>query len=195
MYSYPLQVSEIQQILEQDTFQSRDTVNIMIGNSASKENQHFEVLDLLEKFKKENIRIYCPLSYGAPEDVEKVIKYGRNKFNEKFAGITEFVPYSEFVKFINNVDIVIFNHRRQQGFGNLLLALYLGKKVYFNRKSTLWELFDDYQILKTDELNEADFQSFIAFSHESAISNKKKIKALLAEDTLLSMRDSVFRVD
>src|SRR3546814_161770 len=43
MYSFPLQVSEIQQILEKDTFQSRVTVNIMLGKSASKENQHFEV--------------------------------------------------------------------------------------------------------------------------------------------------------
>ena len=45
----------------------KQIINILIGNSATETNNHIEVLDLLSKFKNEDIKIYVPLSYGDME--------------------------------------------------------------------------------------------------------------------------------
>jgi len=40
------------------------TINILLGNSATYSNCHLEALDILSKYKEENMKIYIPLSYG-----------------------------------------------------------------------------------------------------------------------------------
>lgn len=54
-----------------------DKIKILLGNSATNTNQHFQMLDILKKFSDENIEILCPLSYGNLEygkQVEKIRK-------------------------------------------------------------------------------------------------------------------------
>ena len=47
------------------------------------------------------------------------------------------MPFNQYLEFLGKIDIAIFNHRRQQGFGNAITLLGLGKKVYLNSVSTL----------------------------------------------------------
>ena len=41
--------------------------------------------------------------------------------------------------FLGRIDIAIFNHRRQQGMGNIITLLGLGKKVYVRTDTTTWD--------------------------------------------------------
>ena len=88
------------------------------------------------KFKNEDIQIYVPLSYGDKDYAKKVIDYGKSLFGDKFIGITEFIPYNEYICFLKNIDIAVFNHQRQQAMGNTINLLAMGKKVYFRECAT-----------------------------------------------------------
>lgn len=128
----------------------KNNINILVGNSADPTNNHFDTLDKLAKFKNENIQIYAPLSYGDKEYAKKVIHYGSSLFGDKFIGITEFIPYSDYMHFLKDIDIVMFNHQRQQAMGNTINLLAMGKKVYLREGTTQKEFFNDLAVKTFD---------------------------------------------
>lgn len=111
--------------------------NILLGNSAAETNNHFESFEILKNFGSENIHIFCPLSYGDRKYAEQVIVKGTDMFPGRFTPITEFMEIDQYLNFISTIDIAMFNHRRQQAFGNLIYLLGFGKKVYMNKCSNL----------------------------------------------------------
>lgn len=123
------------------------TPSILLGNSASVTNEHFEALDILEELKKiSNIRVFCPLSYGDKDYAERVIEYGKARLGESFEPVLDFMKKEEYIKFLASVDIAIMNHRRQQGLGNISILLRLGKKVYLRRETSTFRHFTDLGI-------------------------------------------------
>jgi len=117
------------------------TVNIQIGNSADPSNEHFEMLQILEKYRDEDIRIYAPLSYGPKDHAYRVKEEGERIFGKKFVALMDFMPYQEYLRFLGEIDIAVFNHRRQQAMGNTINLLGLGKKVYMRSDVSQWYLF------------------------------------------------------
>lgn len=129
---------------------NKKNINILVGNSADPTNNHFDALDKLAKFKNENIQIYTPLSYGDKDNARKVIDYGESLFGDKFIGMTEFLSYSEYMDFLKDIDIAIFNHQRQQAMGNTINLLAMGKKVYLREGTTQKEFFNDLSVQTFD---------------------------------------------
>lgn len=125
---------------------SSDTINIQVGNSAATTNNHLEIFDKLLKYKEENIKIFVPLSYGNKEYKKEVMFKGREMFGDKFVAITEFLSFDKYLDFLANIDIAVFNHKRQQAFGNIITLLGFGKKVYIHPSSTLNGVFREYNI-------------------------------------------------
>ena len=121
-------------------------VNIQVGNSADPSNNHIEVLEKLLIFKDENILIHVPLSYGSLGYSQQVIKQGKEWFGDKFKPLTEFMPFDEYLFFLSEIDIAIFNHKRQQAMGNTITLLGLGKTVYINSSTTQWQFFEEKKI-------------------------------------------------
>ena len=146
-----------------------DSVNILVGNSATKSNYHLEVFDKLKKFRDENINIYVPLSYGSKDYADEVIKYGSQLFGEKFKPITEFMPKDKYFMQLMSMDIAVFANDRQQALGNIVALLYAGKKVYMRSDISSWEsLHDEYGIGVCDYLglDQEDFKKFITNSFD-----------------------------
>lgn len=110
-----------------------DSINILLGNSATVSNNHFDTFEILRPFLHENIKIYCPLSYGDPAYGHKVATAGKSIFGEKFIPLIEFMPLEKYIDLLANTDIALFNHNRQQGMGNITTLLGLGKPVYMRR--------------------------------------------------------------
>lgn len=139
---------------------NKKNINILVGNSADPTNNHFDALDKLAKFKNEDIQIYVPLSYGNIEYAKKVIDYGNSLFGDKFIGITEFISYSEYMFFLKDIDIALFNHKRQQAMGNTINLLAMGKKVYLKEGTTQKEFFNNLNV-KTFDIKDLDiFENF-----------------------------------
>lgn len=124
----------------QKNITNKISYNILIGNSASPTNNHSSIFKLLESYKSANIKIYCPLSYGNyPEYRNNVIDEGKNIFNDKFIPITDFMIKSDYEKFLQDIDIVIFNHNRQEAMGVTISLLGMGKTIYMNSNTSSYK--------------------------------------------------------
>lgn len=124
----------------QKNITNKNFYNILIGNSASPTNNHISILKLLKTYKNADIKIYCPLSYGNyPEYRNKVIKEGKKIFNDKFIPLTDFMIKSDYEKFLQDIDVVIFNHSRQEAMGVTISLLGMGKTIYMNSNTTSYK--------------------------------------------------------
>lgn len=124
----------------------KNKIYIQVGNSSDPSNNHIEILDKLKQYKDENIEIICPISYGDKVHSQKVKEYGEEIFDNKFIALTEFLSFDKYLEILGKIDIAIFNHKRQQGVGNILTLLGLGKKVYIRSDVTTWSFLNDLGI-------------------------------------------------
>ena len=102
------------------------SINIQIGNSADKTNNHLDIFTNLKKFKDQNIKIFAPLSYGDNKYAHEIADKGKEIFGDKFIPLFDFVSMDQYILFLNNIDIAIFSHNRQQALGNTITLLGLG---------------------------------------------------------------------
>jgi len=164
---------------------NNDYRTILLGNSASPQNNHIEILKILSKFKNEKIKIICPLSYANESTyAEEVIEYGIKVFGDKFQPLTQIIDPDVYKTILAKCDVAIMNHNRQQGLGNVLALLYLGKKVFLRSDTTPFSYFTSLgiNISDTKEVNDLDFKSLFSSDETTAIKNKN----ILAKEFSLS---------
>ena len=167
-----------------------NTIKIQVGSSADPENKHIEVFDKLLQLDLTHVKIFCPLSYGNEGNyAEKVIQYGKKNFGDKFIPILKMVTMSEYNKYIEGIDIVIFNHDTQQGMGNMIAALSLGKKVYINSSATPYEYFQNLgmSVYKTN-----NNISLKLIEENKSKSNVKIARSFFTEQNLIDSWAEVF---
>lgn len=111
---------------------------VFLGHSAYSENNQFDVFKALKdnNFKGQ---IICPVSYGSKEYAEKLIEYGTGLFGRKVTFIKDYLSQKEYNTQMQKADFYINNSIIQQGVGNLITALYIGKKVFLNEKGKVYE--------------------------------------------------------
>lgn len=118
--------------------QSQGAKRILVGNSATKTNKHFEIFNMLKSCGLRDVEIVCPLSYGNNEYREKVIFEGKKLFGELFVPIVDYMDYEEYTKLLMTCLVGIYNFERQQGLGNIFALLNMGKKVYLNEEGPVF---------------------------------------------------------
>lgn len=130
-------------------------INIQVGNSAGETNQHEPILLKLSNMKNQNMKIFCPLSYGCHRNAKKVKDLGHRLFSDNFHSLDAYMDYAEYLSFLSKMDLCFFNAPRQQSFGNILCLLGMGKKVFINNKSNLLSYFADFGVTAydIDEIN------------------------------------------
>lgn len=131
-------------------------LRIQIGNSADPSNRHVEVLNKLKGYADKNIEIVIPLSYGDKEYAEKVTCVANGLFRHKVSILKEFMPIDKYLKFLNTIDIAIFAHKRQQGLGNIVSLISMGKKVYVPSDVTVYHSLSEQgiRLFKTESIKE-----------------------------------------
>lgn len=169
--------------------EKKEEVYIQVGNSADPSNNHFEILNKLEKFKNQNIKLFCILSYGDKKYAEKVIVYGKKIFDEKFIPITEFMKYENYMFFLNELDIAIFAHDRQQAFGNITSLLSMNKTVYLKEIVTTYETLTKLG-LKIKSFNR--LETLEKFEKKILENNKKIIKKIFSKENLIKEWEKIF---
>lgn len=147
---------------------------IQINHSCSFEN--LEMLDMLAKFKSENIRIRCILSYGNRMDCkEEIKKKGDNIFGEKFEYFEQLFSKEDYFTKLAEVDVLVMNQNRQQGGQNIYIALYNGAKVFIRKDISTFKKFNqDFIVYDTCTIPELDYHAFL---HNDNGDNKDKMKA------------------
>nr|WP_315023588.1 TDP-N-acetylfucosamine:lipid II N-acetylfucosaminyltransferase [uncultured Aminipila sp.] len=181
VFKIPIDIQELENI---NNVQEKNDRVILLGNSADPNNNHVSILNYLKKFKDSNIKIICPLSYGDKLYADKVEKIGIKIFGEKFISMRNYISKSEYAEMLSKVDVAIMNQYRQQGFGNIIPLLYLGKMIYMNETSSYYYLTERGIKIRTikELMKTNDFESIT--SNNDCFKNLKKNRVIL--DSLLS---------
>ncbi len=164
---------------------NQKTLVFWLGNSATISNNHLDALMLLSRFKKSDIKVICPLSYGDYNNnkyTQSVIKLGRELFGSKFKPITEFMLRTEYYQLFEEVDIVMMYHNRSQAAGNSAAFMQMGKKLFMQESSTVYQLFKNNQanIFVNKNLCKMDIESLkTPLTDEAIFANKKTLQSIL----------------
>ncbi len=165
-------------------------VRILVGNSATRTNNHMEMLETLKKYVEENIKIYCPLSYGDMNYAKSILEYGRDAFGEKFVPITEYMSPEKYSEFLNTMDIAIFHNSRQQATANIEILGYLGKKIYIRSDTSMWGHYHDRDGCRVfDSLNieSMGYAEFIQHNKEDVDYNRLYFSKIWNEEYICSL--------
>ncbi|MBM4329737.1 MAG: tetratricopeptide repeat protein [Deltaproteobacteria bacterium] len=190
---YP-QAKDFREFRLNDDSPKKQTINILVGNSGYPTNNHFQAFNYLSKFQNEPIKIYCPLSYGDKPYTEEVCAKGKQIFGDKFVPLLNFFPFDEYASLLNTMDVVVMNHDRQQGMGNILTSLYLGKKVYMQPDITSYKCLSRCGVTLFDinEIEKNDFNHFIAFSDHRQKINSEIIESLYSKGNCVKSWQAIF---
>ncbi|MDD2283792.1 MAG: TDP-N-acetylfucosamine:lipid II N-acetylfucosaminyltransferase [Paludibacter sp.] len=186
LYPIPVNLDNLKSIplKKQDDFPV-----FLLGNSADPSNRHIEVLEALSKHRNARLKIYCPLSYGgSPAYKKQVTERGKRYFGDNFIALTELLDAVTYAKLLSEVDVALMNHNRQQGLGNILALLYLGKKVYMRTSITSYPFFlrnqcevFDIENIKSDSLDE------IKKMTQRMSENKAIVESIISEKNYLHL--------
>jgi hypothetical protein len=111
---------------------------ILIGNSSSLTNNHLEVFEKLHEINVDR-DIVVPLNYGNPRLRKYLNTVGKEKFGKRYKPLVNFMSIEEYTKIMQGCSVVIMNHYRQQGMGNIISAIYLGSKVFMDSRNTFFK--------------------------------------------------------
>jgi hypothetical protein len=193
MYPIPTDFSVLRQM--RTAKKSNKLFNIQVGNSANPTNNSIEVIRFLGKHLSNQCRVFCPLSYGDKDYAKKVIEFGKNELGDNFIPMTTFLGREEYAAFVASVDILIMNHQRQQGLGNIFSYLFLGKKVYIRSDNSSFPFFKDHGIVVYDTkalLNNGDIGQLMEVNLQVSHANMMRTEELISIDTLKQGWSEIF---
>ena len=86
------------------------------------------------------------------------------------------------------------NHNRQQGMGNILTLLYLGKKIYMQPDITSYRCLNRLgaTIYDINEIERIDFNDFVAFSDDNGKTNSEMIEATYSKENCIKSWQAIF---
>lgn len=116
--------------------------SIWIGNSATIENNFFDILFRLKRLGINDRKIIIPLSYGVQWVSNYTQKVGKFLFGTKIMPLLTFLPREKYNAKMLSCSVMIQPHLRPQAHGNVLTGLWLGMRVY------LCEAGIEYKFLK-----------------------------------------------
>lgn len=165
-------------------------VNVQIGNSADPTNNHQQIFEKLAQLDVQNQvgKIYCPLSYGNPVYAAQIKKLGEAMFGDKFFPLMDFMPLEQYNKILDEVDIAIFAHDRQQAMGNTINLLGRGKTVYMRADTSSYALLTNLgiKVFSLDDL------SLAVQSREVVIANNQRVCNYFSEENLVNQLKTIF---
>lgn len=181
----------IDQILGSELYDQsirKDANIILCGNSRSPTNNHEYVLNILNQIQIEDLKIVMPLNYGANLEYSNiVIEKGKDLFKDKFEAITEFMPLNDYNKLMLSAKISVYGHWRGEAYGNIVISLYLGSKVYLSKHSPFFKGLSE-MCLKVFELEKAAEKDFLEeISEKDKANNRKIMKDLYNTERLHSL--------
>ena len=148
--------------------------NILFGNSSSFTNNHIEAIDILSKIDLESRKIITPLSYGNVKLKDYLVKYGKEKLRDNYHPLVNFMSREKYHNLLLSCGYYIMNHKRQQAMGVINTGLYLGAKVFFNKKNPAYNYFKRLgaNVYLIDEIIEKKEEAFTPLTPEQIQKNR-----------------------
>lgn len=190
---YPLPFDYLHYTKKSVSGQTEASIKILVGNSGDPSNRHFDMISKLETLQNSDIIIYCPLSYGGNRlYIDSVVTKGKEIFGNRFIPIFEMILPEKYLDFIYDIDIVLMNHERQQGLGNIFPLLYFRKKVFLRSDTTSFRYLAGlgcriFDILSVNAFTESD----LSVENCDLIVNQEIIEQLQSEKNCIRMWEEV----
>lgn len=188
--------ARLEDFIGADFMENRCTMNgnILIGNSASYSSNHLDAFDYLGKLCG-NIdkKIFVPLSYGNKKYARDISVAGVEKFGNAFIPLLSFLPREEYHEILLSCSCVIMNHCRQQALGNIIVALWMGSRVYMNDNISTFHFFIEQgvKVCPLSELNSNDPNCFLALDDNEVFKNREVLTKLFSSSNYRqNLRDS-----
>ncbi|HEX9513597.1 MAG TPA: TDP-N-acetylfucosamine:lipid II N-acetylfucosaminyltransferase [Puia sp.] len=166
-----------------DLLSSRNRTNsIWLGNSASPENNHLDILTLFFKMAFKD-PIIVPFSYGGPELYTRFLKDFKKRTGLNIALLENFVHYNRFTDLIGNCRTAVFNSYRQMALGTIFISIKYGLKVYLNElnPSFAWLKSNGFHLYSIQQDFEADlFNNHLSLPPEYAAQNLEAYDKLIS---------------
>lgn len=159
--------------------------NIFMGNSASIENNYFDVWLRLKRIGIGDRKIITPLSYGSPWAKNVFKKWGKVFFGENFNPLVDFMPRTKYNAYMLSCPIMIQAHRREQAHGNIVTGIWLGMRVYLSEKGIDYKHFKSigcrvYSIEK--DLHRRNPDVFAPMTDEDVAHNRRVLLAVYGRE-------------
>ncbi len=185
-YENPLPYQKLDTMGLPEHSSERTIPSIIVGNSGYPTNNHLDVVEHLIISRIE-ATLYFPVSYGDLKYVKFLKKKLANYPLGKVEFIDRYMSFDEYLEFLKSADALVMNNIRPQGYGNVLMMLYLGKPVFLNKKNISLSDLEQNGIL-TNDWN--DMKSILRLDKSN--NNKESIINLLSHDRLLDVYRELF---
>lgn len=171
---------------------------ILLGNSATSTNNHMDFFRKAQgsALQGENIEIHCPLSYGDLDYGIRVAEKGKEVF-PRFNPLFEFMDEKKYARFLNSIGVAVMNHNRQQGLGNIVALIFLGKKVYLRKDGSIFPFLSGLgiKLFDVENIYSQTANEIFLFEHEIQENNRKIILMKFSEKECIRLwRDSFLRI-
>lgn len=179
-------------LLESNRISKKDrkTTHIQVNNSC--DETVLEMLDILSKFKDEDIKITTVLSYGNLKYKDEIIQKGKEIFANKFQYIEDLMSPDLYVKHLADIDVLVLNQNRQQGGGNAICSMSMGTKVFIKSEITTYKEMQERGVIvfDTNKIPDMDFQEFV--ENKDIANNIEKLKRFFDKDEIIAQWERVW---
>lgn len=123
-----------------------DEVNILLGHSGTRPDNHFKILDKLRSYAGKPVHIWILLAYGDKDYIAEVIKYANTIKELKITIVDQVVPKDKYIEFLTKMDAGILDGKGSYAISNLIYLLRLNKHVILNKDGLIKRVFDKCKI-------------------------------------------------
>ena len=121
---------------------------VLMGNSCSFTNNHLYAFKYIKHLNLNDKEIVMPLSYGGNEKYKRsILKRGYRYFGSNLHPLLSFMPLDEYNRIMLKSEVCVYGSWRQEANGNIIIALYLGAKVFMSRRSPLFLYYTNLGLL------------------------------------------------
>lgn len=166
---------------------------ILAGNSASLTNNHKSTFKILSRCISDSCQVVVPLSYGGTERYKKfVVKEGHKYLGNRFLPLEQYMPLDEYNQYLLSSEIAVFGSWRQEAVGNIIVALYLGAKVFVSYRSPLLSWFGNMgvHIFELEKMTPKQFKPPLTMDQK--YENRQIIKEIYNKKNLISLIQNAF---
>lgn len=162
--------------------------NIFMGNSADNECNYWDAIPKVAKLKVREQKIIIPLAYGDPWVRNGVIRLGKILFGDNFMPLRDYLPREQYNELICNCSTMIMPHYVPRAQGNIILALWLGMRVYLSEHNMTYHYFKRigctvYSIEK--DLKRSNKERFMPMTDEELEHNRKILYATYSRESTM----------
>lgn len=119
--------------------------NILIGNSASNTSNHLDAFIALRGHIKDR-KVIVPLGYGSSRYRSYINVTGNLLLKDQFSPINERLSLHEYHQQLFSCNVMIFNHKRAQGLGNIVFGVWAGHKIYLRESNPFYAYLSELGI-------------------------------------------------